>query len=206
MIDLQPPIPFATADDPEFIDLVTRLIAAELEAKPVHGLFVVRIENWFDHKWLNFAGNGRIADFWWMGLSLDRDTALDSFHRTGAKAVFPPFSPSRVMSQDFYGAGEQGSYVLDENGPWIHRSYKERSSANLHRRITTHNNSALFVWFSSNTKANLRGSLMIYRANGRIVSSWYASFSRDADWRLVQTQGISRQHLLQWLSPVESRL
>jgi hypothetical protein len=206
MADLQPSIPCSGEDDPQFISLVNRAVLAELEAKAVHGLFVIRINNWFDLKWLNFSGIGRVAYGHYTDSPVyDPDTSLDSFHRSGRRSTFPPFTPSRVISQDFYGKDEQGSYVLDQNGPWVHASIEERSSANLHRRIATRNNSALFVWFGSNTATNGRGSLMTYRANGRIISSWYASFSHEADWRVVQTEGISRQHLVGWLRLVESR-
>jgi hypothetical protein len=204
MDDLQlqrPLIPNVPADDPQFIELVSRAVAGEPEAKTVHGLFVIRIDNWFDHKWLNFSGIGRVAFGQYMGTWFDRDTALDEFHQQGAKSTFPPFTPNRVITQDFYRKGENGAYVLDENGPWVHSSARERSSANLDKRIITHNNSCLFVWFSSSTLANRRGSLMIYRANGRIIGSWYSSFSCDVDWGLVRTEGISRQHLAGWLAP-----
>lgn len=204
MVDLHPPIVPFTGDNQRFVNLVSRIVLSELEAKSVHGLFVVRIENWFDHKWLNFSGKGRVAFGQYTGMSYDPDTALDPFHRTGIKTTFPPFTPSRVISQYFYGRNQHGSYVLDEDGPWIHASFKESSSTNIHRRIATRNNSALFAWFSSNTESNGRGSLMIYRANGRIISSWYVSFLQEEDWRVVQIQGIPRQHLLKWLKPVEA--
>ncbi len=49
------------ADDLEFIQLVRHAVSAELEGKAVHGLFLIRIDNWFDHKWRNFSGKGRVA-------------------------------------------------------------------------------------------------------------------------------------------------
>lgn len=43
---------------------------------------------------------------------------------------------------------------------------------------------------------------MVYRANGRSMTSWYAAFSlSDNEWRAVRTDGITRQNLLRWLSP-----
>jgi hypothetical protein len=199
---LGPQLSACPEDDSDFMELVARAVSGELEAKPVHGLFVVRIGNWFDHKWLNFSGKGRVAfGNFWNYPPFERDTALDEFHRTGRQSTFPPFTPNRVISQDFYGKDEYGAYILDEDGPWIHSSDRAMSSTNLHRRIATHNNSCLFVWFSSNTRANRRGSLMVYRANGRNITSWYASFSCDGRWRLVRTQAISRQHLSVWLAP-----
>jgi hypothetical protein len=204
---VSPTIANIAADDLEFIRLVRHAVSAELEGKAVHGLFLIRIDNWFDHKWRNFSGKGRVAFGHYTGLTYNPDTALDAFHREGTKSTFPPFTPNRIISQHFYSKDENGVYVLDENGPWVHSPSTERSSANLHRRITTNNNSCLFVWFSSNALANRRGSLMIYRANGKIITSWYASFSLNGRWRVVQTQGISRQHLLRWLelSPAAAR-
>jgi hypothetical protein len=150
---LKPLIPNVSADDPQFIELVSRAVTGELEAKTVHGLFVIRIDNWFDHKWLNFSGIGRVAFGQYMGTWFDRDTALDEFHQQGAKSTFPPFTPNRVITQDFYRKDAIGAlYVLDEDGPWVRSPVRERSSANLHKRILTHNNSCLFVWFSQLTR------------------------------------------------------
>jgi hypothetical protein len=183
-------IPTLPADAPQFIELVSRAISGELEARAVRGLFVVRIDNWFDHKWLYYSGKA----------AYDPDTALDEFHRKGRQSWFPPFTPNRVIAQECFRIDQYGSYVLEEDGR-IHSPAKARSSTNLLNRMTTHNNSCLFVWFSSNTLANRRGSLMVYRAIGKIITSWYSSFSFDGDWRVAQTKGISRQNLLGWLTP-----
>jgi hypothetical protein len=187
-------------DDPGFIQLVRRAVCEELDAKAVHGLFLIRISNWFDDKWRNFSGIGRVAYGYFTGLAAYApDTSLDAIHRDRNKSTFPPFTPSRVLSQDFYRKDEKGAYVLEEDGPWVHPGWRERSSANLHQRITTHNNSSLFVWFSSNTHTNRRGSLMVYRARGTVVTTWYAAFSLNGKWRVVRTLGIARQLLVQWL-------
>jgi hypothetical protein len=178
------------SDDPDFIQLVRQVVSTELEAKAVHGLFLIRLDNWFDAKWRMFSGIGRVP--YDDGGVLGRDTALDTFYRGGSKTTFPPFTPNRIISEAFYGKDENGDYVLDEDGPWVHFTYRKRSSANLQQRITTHNNSSLFVWFSSKALTNRRGSLMIYRANGRVITSWYASFFLDGHWRAVRTDGISR--------------
>lgn len=83
-------IPTNETDDPEFIELVRRVIAGLLTANPVEEVFVVRIDNWFDDKWLNFSGIGRVRfdDF-----RIDIDTALDEFRQE--KVTFPPFNPNR---------------------------------------------------------------------------------------------------------------
>jgi hypothetical protein len=191
-------------DDLEFIELVKRAISEELNAKAVHGLFLIRIANWFDEKWRNFSGKGRVAYGHFTGLAYNPDTSLEAIHRDRTKSTFPPFTPNRVRSQDFYHRDEKGVYVLEGDGPWVHPRWRQRSSANLHQRITTHNNSCLFVWFSSNKLTNRRGSLMVYRVNGTIVTSWYTSFSLNGEWRVVRTLGIARQLLVRWFGPAQA--
>ncbi len=70
---LGPIIPALASDAPQFIELVSRAISGELEARTVRGLFVVRIDNWFDHKWLYYSGKA----------AYDPGAALDEFPRKG---------------------------------------------------------------------------------------------------------------------------
>jgi hypothetical protein len=185
-------IPVQPNDDPGFLDLICRAITAELEVKTAQEVFVIRIDNWFDHKWLNFSGIGRVA-FNNAGSKYIADTALDEFHQK--KATFPPFSPKRVVAEHSFTRAEDGSYSLAPAAPLVHSQKRASSCWNLHRRIANFSGSALFVWFSSNTDVNHRGSLMVYRANGNRVTSWYSSFSKEREWRLLRTEGIGREQL-----------
>jgi hypothetical protein len=166
MFPVDAPPPAAPGDDGWFIEIVHRVIAGELDAKPVEELFIVRIDNWFDHKWRNFSG---------------RDLGAISVWQGGAATTFPPFSPNRVIAQHHYG--ERPGEVL------IHPKERRPSRDNLNRRILDAYRSALFVWFSSNTSANRRGSLMVYRAENADVSSWYCSLKLDRVWQIHQTAG-----------------
>jgi hypothetical protein len=76
-------------DDSEFMQLVGSAVSGELEAKPVQEVFLIRINNWFDHQWLNFSGIGRAAFGSDTGIWYNPDTALEEFRqaKTGAKAV-----------------------------------------------------------------------------------------------------------------------
>ena len=142
MDDLQlqrPLIPNVPADDLQFIELVSRAVAGELDAKTVHGLFVIRIDNWFDHKWLNFSGIGRVAFGQYIGTWFDRDTALDEFHQQGMKSTFPPFTPNRVITQDFYKKTRTARTWSTRMAPgFIHHREKEaaRISTNGSSHVT----------------------------------------------------------------------
>lgn len=186
-----------SGDDPAFMDLVTRIISGELHAKSVDEARTIRIDNWFDHKWLNYSGKGRVAFGWFTGMRVDRDTALDEFHQP--QKTFPPFSPDRIVEERCFERGRIGSYSPAPNASLIHSRVRAHSNTNLHRRVSTFSGSALYVWFSSNSRLNGRGSMMVYRADSDNVTSWYSSFSSGPKWAVHQTKGIGREQVRMWI-------
>ena len=50
-------------DDPAFVDLVKRIIAGVAELHQPRELRLFKIDNWFDKKWVSFAGkfNGALG-------------------------------------------------------------------------------------------------------------------------------------------------
>lgn len=187
-------IPAEPADDPQFLEMVCRVVSGTLEPNHVDGVFVVRINNWFDKKWLNFSGIGRVRfdDF-----RIDIDTALDEFRQD--KVTFPPFSPNRVAAQYSFVRNKADRYVASVSVPLIHDLNPASSCENLQRRITDFSQSAIFVWFSSNTLSNLRGSLMVYEAYGPQVTTWYVAFSKTKEWNIQRVEGIAREQLQHWI-------
>ena len=55
-------------DDPEFVELVKHVIAGCVNDEFPRTIIVIKIDNWFDHKWLGFSGKGRVG-FGFYGLS-----------------------------------------------------------------------------------------------------------------------------------------
>ncbi len=47
-------------DDPYFIELLNRLIRALVIRVAPQQLWIIQIDNWFDHKWLRFSGIGTV--------------------------------------------------------------------------------------------------------------------------------------------------
>jgi hypothetical protein len=84
-----------------------------------------------------------------------------------------------------------------------HKRRYERSAMNLHRRVKDHSKSAIYVWYSSETDKNKRGSLMVYRVKDDAVITWYASFLYDDSWRLDHTKGIDREFIHQYIAGTE---
>lgn len=186
-------------DDPQFVELVKHIIAQLVTKNFPAKIFVMKTDNWFDHKWLNFSGIGsvRFDDF-----RLDIDTALDEFSQD--KTTFPPFNPNRIIGEWYFLRNALGDYLPSLESPYVHERKLAPSAENLHKRVTDFAESAVFVWLSSNTKSNQRGSIMVYEVNGSEVDTWYVSLSKADDWRILQTKGIAREQVASLISAAPS--
>jgi hypothetical protein len=80
-----------------------------------------------------------------------------------------------------------------------HSNDRKHSEANLRRRIQDFTPSGCFVWYSANTVANGRGSLMVYIVTADQVECWFAAFNRQEEGKLQTTKGVSRSKLERWL-------
>jgi hypothetical protein len=179
-------------DDPQFVELLVRLLSRLVGEQTPAEIFVMKIDNWFDHKWLNFSGIGRVGFF--HDFRLEKDTALDEFRQD--KVTFPPFTPKRVIEEYYFERDQSGSYASSLAAPLVHQRKLAHSSDNLHKRVTDFADSALFMWVSSNTKLNRRGSIMVYEVNGYEVQTWYIGLLKQENWNVSQTKSIARDRVI----------
>ena len=187
-------IDFKKGDNEKFITAISSLIAVLVkERKPKH-LYVTRIKKWFDHKWLNYSGLGRVE----IDGSESRGTALEPMWRE--KLTFPPFNPKQIGLQRYWHRLEDGTYSPFEEKPrWVHKRRRRRpSSSNLQNRVADFTDSGLFVWFTSNTETNMYGSVMVYIVDDKNVSAWYASFKKESAWEVDKTKGIDKESVEKW--------
>ncbi len=183
-------------DDPHFITLLNELVRGLVSRDTPDELWIVQIDNWFDHKWLRFSGIGTVH-FQFPAYMNRIDAALEEFYQD--KVTFPPFTPNRVVSQwSFLRVGDHYAEAALPTVP--HRSEKQPSEANLHRRVQDFSRSACFVWYSANTVVNGRGSVMVYNLAAGRVDCWFASFNRREAWKLHATKGVSQADVEQLLS------
>jgi hypothetical protein len=183
-------------DDPEFIALIERIAARVFNQGNYEEVFIIEIKNWFDHKWLKFSGIGRVP------FDSVREShpqvALDEFWQE--KITFPPFTPNRILRQQRHHWGElKPRYHVHDT------QQRQHSSWNLQKRVTQYASSAVFVWFSSGTKSNDRGSLMVYEVHAESVSAWYVSFRKASGWILDRTKGIARGTVESLMDPPAER-
>jgi hypothetical protein len=93
-------IPSGLTDDNDFVYLVSALLNALPVEQSPEQLWVIQIDNWFDHKWLRYSGSGSVASPFptnWNSSFMDRFTSVkEQFWQD--KLTFPPFAPDRVVS------------------------------------------------------------------------------------------------------------
>jgi hypothetical protein len=94
-------------DDRTFLAWVSQLIDA-LDDPEVDDLVVVRIRNWFDHKWLRFSGIGRV-EFTHVALN-HQGVSLEALSQS--KLTFPPFTPSRIVAETHF-TKDREPFTLD---------------------------------------------------------------------------------------------
>jgi hypothetical protein len=189
-------------DDNDFIALVGAIVNGLLTKESPEQIWIVQVDNWFDHKWLRFSGSGAVGNWMFAGVISNSifpnrfDSVKTQFFQQ--KATFPPFSPGRIVGQwSFLRSGDD--YVEFPFPTMPHDTEKAHSGSNLPRRIEGFTKSARFIWYSGNTLANGRGSLMVYNILNSQVVCWFAEFQRNRVWALKRTKGIAREEILQFI-------
>lgn len=176
---------YATSeDDPGFVRIVSLILDSLVLKYAPENLAIIEVDNWFDHKWLNFSGK-----------------VLGALGVWKHPLTIPPFHPNRIKAQTVYRLNQRKEYEHTETPP-LHIS--QPSSENLNRKLATHAaDTGVFVWWSSNTGGNGKGSVMVYIQNGTDATSWYASFDRRDRWAVNKTKNVSVEAVLGLLQSAE---
>ncbi|HSU54886.1 MAG TPA: hypothetical protein VLT36_12580 [Candidatus Dormibacteraeota bacterium] len=102
-------------DDPGFVRLVTLILDSLVLQHAPEILAIIQVDNWFDHKWLNFSGK-----------------VLGALGVWKHPLTIPPFHPNGIKAQTVYRLGQQKEYEQIETPP-LHIS--QPSSENLNRKL-----------------------------------------------------------------------
>ena len=185
-------IPQRSSDDPVFLTALNGMLANLADAHQPNEIHFVRIDRWFDHKWLRYSGKARVAFDGqpWV------DTALDPVWRE--KLTFPPFNPKRVLEQISFQR-IKNAYRLNGEARTIHGPLRSHSAKNLQNRVAEFAQSGLFVWYSSDTGTLDHASVMSYAVEGDAVQSWFASFrKKEGSWRVHRVKGLNETDVQSW--------
>jgi hypothetical protein len=173
-------------DSSEFMRKVRALVIGVARDYEPARLYVIRIDNWFGPKWMRFAGKFSAGKHFYAGI-----------HKVTLHV--PPFVPHRVVAERAFAGPNYDETVAR---PPLH--IECASMLALTRRITDVDKEAAFIWFSSGSEAQQRGSIMVYlpvatlpppnRREWRERSeAFYMGFSqRQGSWELAMLRGISR--------------
>ena len=166
MIELVP----AEDDDAAFVSLAQRIVNGAIAELGMREVFLVHVDNWFDHKWLGWRS------------------------RKGEELRVPLFTPNRVRSErHFVWDVVISAWAIAPLPRPLH--YRQPGRTSLARPLDRFSQSAAFIWYSGNTATNTIGSLMLY-LSGADGYSWYASFRKDKEWTIGDVSRMTRRELV----------
>lgn len=184
------------ADDAEgFKEIIDHLTFKLLQLYNPDEVAVIRIKNWFDHKWLNYSGQGPEK------YDLQTDPGVPFVLRPFWKKeiTVPPFNPNRVLSTTFYKPyGNHNARFIKP----IHEF--QTTTDNLNNQVEERSDNGICFWISTNSVTNGQGSLMTYRIKNRQVETWFASIREHGSWKVHQSKGISKNKLQRLLTELNN--
>lgn len=155
-------------DDINFIQIVERILNAEIRTTEPKYVFITKVDHWFDFKWRTFSHKifGELG-VWREPLRI------------------PPFIPDRIIEENYFEKSGENYSLKD-----IHQLHIYQNSAeNAERKINLI--SALYIWFSGKTRDNSQGCLMVYKFGIDTQESWYISLLKKKHWQIYKTDNIS---------------
>jgi len=163
-------------DNPNFISNIETIIRDRINKWKPRDLYLTRIDNWFDDKWIKFSG------------TVMHEISIWKLE----KVTVPPFHPNRVESSDFYSQ-DNGDYKKQEIDKPLH--IFQQSTNNLKRKIANFTDNGLFIWYSGNSETNNKGTLMCYLVKDTDCFTFYISLTGDKNWNVHKTNGIPSKEI-----------
>ncbi|MBN4085388.1 hypothetical protein JYT89_03500 [Flavobacteriaceae bacterium AH-315-B10] len=181
-------IKFDETDALGFKGIVNSIITNLIDSLNPDEISIIRIKNWFDHKWLNYSGKKIIK--YDTQSNPEIPFVLEPFWNK--KITIPPFNPNRVLSESFFRLKGIENKEFEE----LFHKY-QNSTENRNNLISKKTMNGLCVWVSSNSKINDQGSLMVYQIKKLETLAWYISIENNRNnWEVTQTKGISKNQIL----------
>lgn len=179
-------IKFDTTDAKGFKDIVEAIINSLFKTFNPDEISIIRIKNWFDHKWLNYSGK-RVLKY---NTQTQPSIPFVLEPYWNKEITIPPFNPNRVISELRYRKKGTNNILFEEA---FHKF--QWSTENRNNLISRRTNNGLCIWLSSNSKVNKQGSLMVYQIKDSKIQSWYASIEEKERWKVFKTKGIDKNQV-----------
>ena len=161
-------------DDNAFLSLAQRILNGAVNALQMREVYLVQIDNWFDHKWLGWRSRWR--------------------NKTVEELRIPLFTPNRVCSERHFVWDVETSAWKSVGLPTpLH--IRQACRPSLAKPVDRFSKCAAFAWYSGNTATNKVGSLMFY-LSGADGYAWYASLRKNEVWTVADEFRITRRELM----------
>jgi len=167
-------------DAADFVTKVQQAVNGIIRRHAPETIFLMKIDNFFGSKWLGFSGKFMGALGFW----------IKPYNKPADDIRIPPFVPNRVVSQRRFAAP---SYHEIDCGEPIHKRIPSRLA--LRRKAAAVEPRAALLWYSGDSKATGRGSVMAYVSVGDSYWPWYAALEAGETWRVIETWDIKREDL-----------
>jgi hypothetical protein len=168
----EPRLANLTGDDQDFVAVTNRITIALVSKSSPERIVIVRVDNWFDRKWLGFSG----MYFRYASVSRKRLTV-------------PPFNPNRILEECHYLKSNDSWELVKPEQP-VHRGIP--LTMPTQRYLDREFPETLLIWVSGKTMANGRGSYMAYVPTPDGWWSWYSGFKKTEGWSIGVVSGIGR--------------
>ena len=183
-------IKIESGDANNFIIILNKMITGLVGKFQISEVCLIKIKNWFDHKWLNYSGKSVVQFHGGAGLI---DSSLNNEWRE--KITVPPFNPNRVLSELFFRTQQTDNKMFEKT---LH-TWKD-SNDNIQNRISKYTKDGMFFWYSSDSDINQKGSLMVYIVQGDEIKTFYASFINKNRWKINKAKNASVSELESFLN------
>lgn len=158
-------------DDPEYVRVVTQIVAGVIRVHGPQEISIFKIDNWFSHKWLAFSG--KVVG------------AVGSWRK---ELTVPPFVTNRIIAELHYCRDASGEYQPQEFISRIHHC--GASAENLRRYVSKLAPNSTLFWYSANSANNGCGSLMAHVPTDDGHWAWYLSLERRDGWQVIRRKRI----------------
>lgn len=170
-------------DNADFISRVESIIKDRIFNWKPQNIFVSRVDNWFDEKWLKFSG------------TLMYEIVITKL----IELTIPPFHPNKIESCDKY-IRQKDKYLKSVLEKPLH--IFQASNDNLKRKIADFSDNGIFIWYSSRSKINNNGSLMIYYVCDDECFAFYASLTFERNWNVNKSAGMTKKDIDQIINGI----
>jgi len=179
-------IPFDTTDAKDFQVIVETIIHYLVTYFDPSEVSIIRIKNWFDHKWLNYSGKQLLE--YDSKSNPEIPFVLEPYWNT--EITIPPFHPNRVLSETKFRKKDINNTRFLVPFHQLQPSIENKKNV-ISRRLQN----GLCFWISSNSTINHQGSLMVYEIKNGEVKSWHIGIEKKEVWKVTKTKGISKQQI-----------